>query len=1095
MAIVLGILSTGFASPSPVFSIAADGSIGVDALGNKTIRTAVATGVGDDNYTYSKADQCVVLVFPLPDLNGESISSASLSLDYKSSWPGGSDPFPKHLQLYGSRYDGSSTVQESDYAFKSTVPVGGTLLQADLATLTQSSGDWASLTTSTTGEIALGGWLQQQYDDGASAGDYVFLTVALDGNTVNLVSVALSEDTAYNPPVLNIVSEPEVTVTNTVAATNSASDGSIGVDSLGNKTIRTNVTTGVGDDNYTYSKADQCVVLVFQLPDLEDGAITSASLSLDYKSSWPGGSDPFPKYLQLYGSRCSSSSAVQNSDYAFKSTAPLAGTLLQADLATVTQSAGDWTSLVTSAAGEIALGGWLQAQYNSGAMAGDYVFLTVALDGNTANLISVALTEDTAYNPPSLQISYTMSGSGIPSELAANEIGVDCNSLVNGPGTNWATAFQTVSAAIASSDFSATGRNVIVIKGGTYREKIDINKSGTSGTPLVLMPASPNDHVVISGMKALDSWTSLGGGIYKNTQMGTNYVGNVYVDNFKKPNACMPNSGWWKDTSCSIVSNATTGLAEVTLYDTGHLIGLTNSLTGASIYAWNLDQNLFVEVPIVSFNASTGKIRFDLLGSAYEKWIHLTGGINYSLRNQNSLMDIDGEWAVINESGVNAVCLKSGSVPSSVESPFLQEELVTIQNQSYVQLIGLDICGAAWGWNATRGYVDWNAHTVWVSGGSNIGIYDCIVRQAENTGIYFTGTIDGEIANCLIRKNAIGLCLYDSTNVTVRYTDIGHSLEDGLRVYHLANGCNIVSNYMHHSIERGHADAAQCSGGGGNTISHTFQGNIFYGSAQSMMTAATTNNLWQNNIFYGSGGNLLKLDKNTSGYSGYHKIQNNTIAVAGLAAVTLTWRNYDIYSNVFYTGNSKTVYNTGGVTNYNGDYNWFYPALRFDSPTLLTAFDPALGKDVSCTSLEEFQALMPGQDLHSSDEDPGFINAPEITVCIDRLRLGECTASHLYLDDNTYVYVGDHIEYGFDGVVRVVTAKGSENDITISPALSGNPARDMTLAVWGVSSDFIPDLRAGNTPCGSDIEIADYMNGDFDGDGNRDIPQVPIYLQ
>lgn len=58
---------------------------------------------------------------------------------------------------------------------------------------------------------------------------------------------------------------------------------------------------------------------------------------------------------------------------------------------------------------------------------------------------------------------------------------------------------------------------------------------------------------------------------------------------------------------------------------------------------------------------------------------------------------------------------------------------------------------------------------------------------------------------------------------------------------------------------------------------------------------------------------------------------------------------------------------------------------------------------------------------------------------------------------------------------------------------------------WGDNSDFRLDLRllpdgpgarlseAGG-PIGSQIDIQAYLAGDFNGDGNRDIPEIPLEL-
>ncbi len=178
-----------------------DGS-GADPVGLKLLWAGEdEQGVGDDNFFYTKAEQAAVLVFQLPDLGGESISTANLDFDAYIAYPGGT--FPKNVMLYGSRYDASSAVTLGDYAYSATTV--GTLLQGDLINIASNVNlGWGSYETSATGDSAITTWLSDQYTAGASAGDYVFLTIAIDSESSNPVNIAMAEHITQSTPVLTI---------------------------------------------------------------------------------------------------------------------------------------------------------------------------------------------------------------------------------------------------------------------------------------------------------------------------------------------------------------------------------------------------------------------------------------------------------------------------------------------------------------------------------------------------------------------------------------------------------------------------------------------------------------------------------------------------------------------------------------------------------------------------------------------------------------------------------------------------------------------------------------------------------------------------
>ena len=74
--------------------------------------------------------------------------------------------------------------------------------------------------------------------------------------------------------------------------------------------------------------------------------------------------------------------------------------------------------------------------------------------------------------------------------------------------------------------------------------------------------------------------------------------------------------------------------------------------------------------------------------------------------------------------------------------------------------------------------------------------------------------------------------------------------------------------------------------------------------------------------------------------------------------------------------------------------------------------------------------------------------------------------------------------------------------ITFQPALPVAPNSDyVVIANWGKNKEFVLDTRlkpdspaaklANGQPVGSPINVPAYRAGDFDGDGGRDLPNLP----
>jgi len=114
-------------------------------------------------------NRCVVFVFELPTRpSGNIVDASATGLAF--------DLYEEHVgsggfgtDLYGVRYNSSSTVLTNDF-------FGGSLLQDDIITPTTAEG---IVSTDSAGDAALATWINTQYTAGASQGDFVFLKLML----------------------------------------------------------------------------------------------------------------------------------------------------------------------------------------------------------------------------------------------------------------------------------------------------------------------------------------------------------------------------------------------------------------------------------------------------------------------------------------------------------------------------------------------------------------------------------------------------------------------------------------------------------------------------------------------------------------------------------------------------------------------------------------------------------------------------------------------------------------------------------------------------------------------------------------------------
>lgn len=447
----------------------------------------------------------MVIPFQLPTLpTGHSVTSATLEVNLQgwSNWSNGLSGI--NVDLYGinvvsSNQDPSPSATYVNGANPSS-NVNAQLLFNDLITYSMISGDTGSGQTISAVSGDFASFVQDLYDNGAQAGDYVFLTLAHDGALTDqrYYEVSTANATSYPTPVLTIETGdsgsggggPDITETIT------ASGEDIQLDQYGSTAWsgKNNARVGNGADSSTRT----VLVMPFQLPELPAGySVASASLSLNLEA-WSNWSGQLAN-ADLFGIGIVSASAVPNAtDTYVNGSNPssnsdaylISDNMLTASLINTSSGSGQ-TIPVTS--GDFA--SFVQDLYDGGAEAGDYVFLTLAHDNalTLQRYFELSTANSTAHSKPVLTLVLSDSGSGGSGGGSTQTTSVDGESTDIGIDGNLGTRWVGENHVRVGNGHSSTVRSVMVI-------------------PFEL-PALPAGHTVQSATLDLnlEGWSNFGG--------------------------------------------------------------------------------------------------------------------------------------------------------------------------------------------------------------------------------------------------------------------------------------------------------------------------------------------------------------------------------------------------------------------------------------------------------------------------------------------------------------------------------------------------------------------------------------------------------
>ena len=639
--------------------------------------------------------------------------------------------------------------------------------------------------------------------------------------------------------------------------------------------------------------------------------------------------------------------------------------------------------------------------------------------------------------------------------------------------TNPGTAdqpFKTVSKAVSA----VQPGDVVLIKAGVYREIVKVAASGTA-EKRITVKAAPGQRVLINGADEVKLWRKC---TREEGRGNPNWEKFYVVEMAEAPSTLFQDGQYLKKPRWPVDGKlATEG-------------GQANSVVDSK----NLTQ------PAGFWEGGTLIVRVDKIGSykpglitAYDPARHelttdkprtdptVAGKDLYWIENVVTIIHQPGEFAVDARTKPAKVYLwpLGDADPSTrrMETPVRGPFLVTWgAGVGFVTFDGLE---AAYGEGSAFGGDDK------VSKGSHdIEVVNCVGHHMERAGFSSYDLSRMTVRRCVFARNDYGLMFTEGKDCLAEENLARSCRTDGFVVSWNADNVRLIRNASVDNWFSNHPDGFQIY----RQVKNLYlEGNLFFNVGQGCMMEEAELGKFVNNMIVGThhtgvifGGGNAKVEEQVRKF----ELNGNTIAFTGFKGLSSNGPDMVLRNNVI-LGGDRTVTRVSSKS-WQADYNLYGQPEGWKL------------------------AKAEGQDVHSKIvPQPKFRCAPPeaIAFVIDQwdktkpLELN--TPGKFYLNEppSQHFKVGDHVEVNFDGLVRKAVEVTDEYIVFDPPLPALHEWRWETIVNWKDRTDFAWDLRlADDSPgkglgdkgqdVGSTIDIQAYLQGDFNGDGKRELPAV-----
>ncbi len=650
---------------------------------------------------------------------------------------------------------------------------------------------------------------------------------------------------------------------------------------------------------------------------------------------------------------------------------------------------------------------------------------------------------------------------------------------------------QAPFASIAQALKAAKGGDTITIRAGVYRESLSLNLSGTAERPTVLR-AAPGQRVVLTGFAPITGWKAAGDGVYTTIVEGP--VDDLFVGFRPQPVSRWPDLDEPMRRIDSVDAAARTFLDAAPLPDEPFLRSIAASPKSAQLFLYIAQGNYYATIPLAGLEPGARTVKFGEARAAVAiKGKAARSQDRWQLANHAALIRKPGQWAfeTVNDKQTRVYFRPAAEADlQATQYRKTTARLLMIGGQgnaSHIRVEGLEICGSG-------------QHAVEISRAEHVTITRCILHSNAGTGVSSRRSNDVTVKNCVSIANNFGVSIASARNVLVEGNEIALNMVDGITVAGNVTGkpdgepetsnVTLRRNYIHHHIFLSHPDNVQAYRG---VKQWTIEDNVLLFGGQAIMTEEVDGATLRNTVAVGSGAVAVIF-----GHSNSHRwtVENCTVGLGGWGAFSFTGEGYRLRNNIVWNNFLPLPQSLSS------DYNMLL-ARRDNQPVYQTSKP----KWRTFTSVADAFAATQ-QEEHSHRAAPSFRNAPYSQACAtgddanraDRLSLR--LAGGVEMAD---FQVDDRIEINGDGVLRRITATDA-GSIQFDPPLPRRPFRDALVWNWKKATSTALDLRPvdgspaltageGGRPVGATLDTPAFQRGDFNGEGTRDIPELPHILR
>ncbi len=299
-------------------------------------------------------------------------------------------------------------------------------------------------------------------------------------------------------------------------------------------------------------------------------------------------------------------------------------------------------------------------------------------------------------------------------------------------GTSTSTPWKTLDKVNSFTGFAA-GDQILFNRGETFYGSLTIKASGSSGSPITFGAYGSGAKPIITGFKAITSWTNLGSNIWESSSSvsSLSYTNMVTVNSVNTPMGRYPNgtatlpyqnyANGTSITSSSLSGSTNWTGAELALYVSTYHIG-RNKITAQSGGTLTY-----------TYSASDGAIQ-NAPGWFYPRFF---------VQNDPRTLDSLNEWYY--NPSTKKLRIYNTSTPSNVSISTI-DNLININGISHITLDNLSISGA-------------NSFGIYIINSPNITVQNCDVNFTGSDGIF--GPFGGSSSNLLVQN-----CTFNNSNNT-----------------------------------------------------------------------------------------------------------------------------------------------------------------------------------------------------------------------------------------------------------------------------------------------------------------------------------------